>query len=180
MWADHDFSATNGDNQVQRLTCCLYSLNFIIAITVRPCVFTLVRQWNVDKCASVQQHLDMVQQQQQCWLWARWIMALLSGRPEEHYMNMNTKESSGWITWHQWCLQEGTCGNRGYGALWNPQHMLTLDLLLISEPPDVCGWFAAWRGAGQGDFISLQGRLGESCDLRSYWNSCVARTYYSK
>lgn len=51
--------------------------------------------------------------------------------------------------------------------------MLTLDFLVISEPPDVGSRLAARGGARQSDYVSLHGGLGESCDLRSPRHSCV-------
>lgn len=58
--------------------------------------------------------------------------------------------------------------------------MPTLDLLVISEPPDIGSWFAARCAAHQGDYVPLHGRLGESCDLWSSWHSCGSWNYNYK
>lgn len=134
-------------------------------------VFTLVRWWNVDSYATVQQHLDSVQwQQQQRWLRARSIIALLKPRRWNNaWIWAQRSAAAEWldsddVSERDRALPEDTTLSE---AAW-----LTLDLLVVAEPPDVGSWFAAWCGARQGDNISLHGRFGESCDLRSSWHSC--------
>lgn len=56
-------------------------------------------------------------------------------------------------------------------TLRSRRRMLTLDLLVVSEPSDSGRRFAAQRGARQADWVALHGRLGESCDLRPSWHS---------
>ena len=51
-----------------------------------------------------------------------------------------------------------------------------MDFLVVAVPADVGGWFAAPRGAGEGDQLPLQGRSGEAGDLWSSWHSCCGQT----
>lgn len=52
---------------------------------------------------------------------------------------------------------------------------LTLDFLVIPEPLDSGSRFTACCRACQRDYVTLHGRLGESCDFWSSWNSCIFR-----